>query len=64
MAQTKVSVRVDTRLANEAIKFLGTRSRSEAVRIVLQQVMDADRADQFETHLSPERDEAARPRLA
>jgi metal-responsive CopG/Arc/MetJ family transcriptional regulator len=44
MAITKMSIRLDTRLADEAVKLFGLRSRSEAVRYALQQIVDAHSA--------------------
>jgi Arc/MetJ family transcription regulator len=39
MAVATTSIRVDTRLADEAKKLLGVRSRSEAARIALREIL-------------------------
>jgi Arc/MetJ family transcription regulator len=63
MALTKVSIRLDTRLADEAKKILGVKSRSEAVRIALQQVVDAHRASKLAARLSQDQDVAVLSRF-
>jgi Arc/MetJ family transcription regulator len=39
MAVTLTSIRLDTRLADEAAKFLGVKSRTEAVHLALREVV-------------------------
>lgn len=39
MAKTKTSIRVDTDLANEAMRVLGTKSKTEAVRQALREII-------------------------
>ncbi len=39
MAGTLTSIRLDTRLADEAAKLLGVRSRTEAVHVALREVV-------------------------
>jgi Arc/MetJ family transcription regulator len=63
MALTKVSIRLDTRLADEAKKILGVKSRSEAVRIALQQVVDAHRASKLAARLFQDQDVAVLSRF-
>jgi Arc/MetJ family transcription regulator len=35
----KTSIRLDVRLANEAVKVLGVKSRTEAVRVALKEIV-------------------------
>ena len=39
MAVTITSIRLDTRLADEAVKILGVKSRTEAVHIALREIV-------------------------
>jgi Arc/MetJ family transcription regulator len=39
----KTSIRLDTRLADEAVKVLGVKSRSEAVRVALREMVSLKR---------------------
>ncbi|MFZ3340178.1 MAG: hypothetical protein WA213_04795 [Terriglobales bacterium] len=39
MAEATTSIRVNTRLADEAKKILGAKSRSEAARIALHEIL-------------------------
>lgn len=39
MAVTITSIRLDTRLVDEAAKILGVKSRTEAVRIALREIV-------------------------
>jgi Arc/MetJ family transcription regulator len=39
MAATLTSIRLDTRLADEAAKVLGVKSRTEAVHVALREVV-------------------------
>jgi Arc/MetJ family transcription regulator len=39
MAGTLTSIRLDTRLADEAVKALGAKSRTEAVHIALREIV-------------------------
>lgn len=39
MAGTLTSIRLDTRLADEAVKVLGAKSRTEAVHIALREIV-------------------------
>ena len=39
MAGTLTSIRLDTRLADEAVKVLGVKSRTEAVHIALREIV-------------------------
>ena len=43
MVATKTSVRIDARLADEAMKILEVRSRTEAVRVALRQILSLRR---------------------
>jgi Arc/MetJ family transcription regulator len=40
MAATLTSIRLDKKLADKAVKALGARSRTEAVHIALQQIVE------------------------
>jgi len=44
MALAKVSIRLDTELADEVKRILGAKSRSEAIRIALERIVEAHRA--------------------
>jgi Arc/MetJ family transcription regulator len=39
MAVTMTSIRLDTNLADEAVKVLGVKSRTEAIHVALQEVV-------------------------
>jgi Arc/MetJ family transcription regulator len=39
MAGTLTSIRLDTRLADEAVKVLGVKSRTEAVHVALREIV-------------------------
>jgi len=39
MATTMTSIRLDTQLADEAVKVLGVRSRTEAVHVALREIV-------------------------
>jgi len=39
MATTMTSIRLDTHLADEAVKVLGVKSRTEAVHVALREVV-------------------------
>lgn len=39
MARAMTSIRLDTRLADEAVKLLGVRSRTEAVHTALREIV-------------------------
>jgi Arc/MetJ family transcription regulator len=39
MAGTMTSIRLDTRLADEAAKLLGAKSRTEAIHIALREIV-------------------------
>lgn len=39
MATTMTSIRLDTKLADEAVKLLGAKSRTEAVHIALKEIV-------------------------
>jgi Arc/MetJ family transcription regulator len=39
MAVTMTSIRLDTRLADEAAKLLGAKSRTEAVHVALREIV-------------------------
>ena len=39
MAVTMTSIRLDTQLADEAVKILGARSRTEAVHVALREIV-------------------------
>ena len=39
MAGTLTSIRLDIRLANEAVKVLGVKSRTEAVHVALREIV-------------------------
>jgi len=39
MAVTKTSIRLDTHLADEAVRILGAKSRTEAVHKVLREIV-------------------------
>jgi Arc/MetJ family transcription regulator len=39
MATTMTSIRLDTKLADEAVKVLGAKSRTEAVHIALREIV-------------------------
>jgi Arc/MetJ family transcription regulator len=39
MAVTMTSIRLDTQLADEAVKVLGVKSRTEAVHIALREIV-------------------------
>jgi Arc/MetJ family transcription regulator len=39
MAATMTSIRLDTRLADEAAKLLGVKSRTEAIHVALREIV-------------------------
>ena len=39
MATTMTSIRLDTQLADEAVKVLGVKSRTEAVHVALREIV-------------------------
>jgi len=39
MAFTMTSIRLDTRLADEAVKVLGVKSRTEAIHLALKEIV-------------------------
>ena len=39
MAVTLTSIRLDTKLANEAVRVLGAKSRTEAVHMALEEIV-------------------------
>jgi Arc/MetJ family transcription regulator len=39
MATTMTSIRLDTKLADEAVKVLGVKSRTEAVHVALKEIV-------------------------
>ena len=39
MSVTTISIRVDSRLADEAVKVLGVKSRAEAVQMALREIV-------------------------
>jgi len=39
MAATLTSIRLDTKLADEAVRVLGVKSRTEAVHVALQEIV-------------------------
>lgn len=39
MAATMTSIRLDTRLADEAVKILGAKSRTDAIHIALREIV-------------------------
>jgi metal-responsive CopG/Arc/MetJ family transcriptional regulator len=39
LALTVISIRLDTRLADEAARILGAKSRSEAIRIAIREIV-------------------------
>jgi Arc/MetJ family transcription regulator len=43
MAVTLTSIRLDTRLADEAVRALGVKSRNEAVHIALREIVGNQR---------------------
>jgi Arc/MetJ family transcription regulator len=43
MAATLTSIRLDTKLADEAVKALGAKSRTEAVHIALREILGMKR---------------------
>jgi len=44
MAVTLTSIRLDTRLADEAVKVLGVKSRTEAVHVALREIVSLKRS--------------------
>ena len=44
MAVTLTSIRLDTRLADEAVKVLGVKSRTEAVHMALREIVSLKRS--------------------
>lgn len=43
MAGTLTSIRLDTKLADEAVRVLGAKSRTEAVHIALEEIVRLNR---------------------
>jgi len=43
MAAAKTSIRLDKRLADEAVKVLGVKSRTEAARLALREIVSLKR---------------------
>jgi Arc/MetJ family transcription regulator len=43
MAATLTSIRLDTKLADEAVRVLGAKSRTEAVHIALREIVALNR---------------------
>jgi Arc/MetJ family transcription regulator len=43
MATTLTSIRLDTHLADEAVKVLGVKSRTEAVHVALREIVALNR---------------------
>ena len=39
MARTLTSIRLDTKLADEAVRLLGVKSRTEAVHVALKEII-------------------------
>ena len=43
MAVTTTSIRLDTRLADEAVRALGVKSRTEAIHVALREIVGLKR---------------------
>ncbi len=49
-AAAKTSIRLNTRLADEAARVLGAKSRTEAVRLALRQILSLKRPQNGESN--------------
>jgi Arc/MetJ family transcription regulator len=43
MSATITSIRLDTKLADEAVRAMGAKSRTEAIHLALQEIVDNQR---------------------
>jgi Arc/MetJ family transcription regulator len=49
-AVAKTSIRLNTRLADEAVRVLGAKSRTEAVRVALREIVSVKRPEAGENN--------------